>query len=238
MVAYKIFELQKLDYYFLPIILEPSMIMLDGEGTCFASYEGILCEERNPNLCQQQAETYLKDYLNVVNVIWIAHGLPYDETKGRLDNIMCIVNSATILLSWTDNTIDDRYFAVKNCWDILLKATNVHGKKYKIIKIPLPKNDIRTAEDIKMIDFNIYHNRILTKQKLVTSYLNLYISNKIVIIPTFNDEESETKLLDTLAKTSIFSNKQIILFNARELILGKSSIHSLICHQPSLITNR
>lgn len=236
MVAYKIFELQKIDYYFLPIILESSMIMLDGEGTCFASYEGILCQERNPNLSQEQIEMYLKDYLNVVNIIWIPYGLPYDETKGRLDNIMCIVDSNTILLSWTENTIDDRYLAVKNCWDVLSKSINAHGKKYKIIKIPLPKNDIRNSDDIKMIDFNIYHNRILANQKLVTSYLNLYISNKVVIIPTFNDEESETKLLDILSKTNVFNNKQIVLFDARELILGKSGIHSLICHQPALIS--
>ncbi|WP_425382917.1 agmatine deiminase family protein [Spiroplasma endosymbiont of Melieria omissa] len=163
-------------------------------------------------------------------------GLPYDETKGRLDNIMCIVDSNTILLSWTENTIDDRYLAVKNCWDVLSKSINAHGKKYKIIKIPLPKNDIRNSDDIKMIDFNIYHNRILANQKLVTSYLNLYISNKVVIIPTFNDEESETKLLDILSKTNVFNNKQIVLFDARELILGKSGIHSLICHQPALIS--
>ncbi|WP_342266164.1 agmatine deiminase family protein [Spiroplasma endosymbiont of Villa modesta] len=149
---------------------------------------------------------------------------------------MCIVDSNTILLSWTENTIDDRYLAVKNCWDVLSKSINVHGKKYKIIKIPLPKNDVRNSDDIKMIDFNIYHNRILANQKLVTSYLNLYISNKVVIIPTFNDEESETKLLDILSKTNVFNNKQIVLFDARELILGKSGIHSLICHQPALIS--
>lgn len=233
MVAYKIFELQNIDYYYLPIVLEPSMLILDSDGTCFASYEGIICYERNPNLTVEQAEHYLKNYLNVTNIIWIPYGLPFDETKGRLDNIMCLVDNKTILVSWTNNTSDERYHAVESAYDILFKATNCHGKRYIVIKVPLPPMDIRTTADINMIDYNINHNDINPNQKLVTSYLNLYISNNLVLIPSFNDKTSQEKMLDIMGL--VFTNHQIILIDIREIILGKSGIHSLICHQPAII---
>lgn len=51
---------------------------------------------------------------------------------------MYVVDNKTILLSWTNNTEDDRYQAVKEAYDILLRAANVHGKRYNVIKVPLP----------------------------------------------------------------------------------------------------
>lgn len=232
MAAYKIFEIENIDYYNLPIVLEPSMVMIDNDQTCFASYEGIMCEDRNPSLTVEQAEDYLKNYLNVINIIWIPHGLPFDETKGRLENLMCVVDNKTILVSWTNNTEDDRYQAVKAAYDILLRAANVHGKRYNVIKVPLPPMDIRNEEDIKLIDYNIYHQVVLPNQKLVSSYVNLYISNKIVLIPSFNHEETQEKVLNIMS--IIFSNKQIIMIDVRELLLGKSGLNSFICYQPEL----
>lgn len=161
-----------------------------------------------------------------------SHDLPFDETKGRLENLMCVVDNKTILVSWTNNTEDDRYQAVKAAYDILLRAANVHGKRYNVIKVPLPTMDIRNEEDIKLIDYNIYHQVVLPNQKLVSSYVNLYISNKIVLIPSFNHEETQEKVLNIMS--IIFSNKQIIMIDVRELLLGKSGLNSFICYQPEL----
>ncbi|WP_308150030.1 agmatine deiminase family protein [Spiroplasma sp. AdecLV25b] len=216
----------------LATTLIASMIMIDNDQTCFASYEGIMCEDRNPSLTVEQAEDYLKNYLNVINIIWIPHGLPFDETKGRLENIMYVVDNKTILVSWTNNAEDDRYQAVKAAYDILLRATNVHGKRYNVIKVPLPPMDVRNEEDIKLIDYNIYHQVVLPNQKLVTSYVNLYISNKIVLIPSFNHKETQEKVLDIMS--ILFNDKQIIVIDVRELLLGKSGLNSFICYQPEL----
>jgi len=235
MVGYKIFELEQINYYELPIVLEPSMLTFDGHGTCFASIEGIMSEDRNPHLNQQQMENYLKNYLNVVNIIWIPFGLPYDETKGRLDNIMCVVNEKIILLSWTDFTTDERYEAVKGAFDVLSKATNASGKRYTIIKIPLPKIANRNEAEMAMIDYDIYHNKMMLDQKIVSSYTMLYITNNAVLIPIFGDIDSQEKMLDII--NHVFLKHRIILVDVREIILGKSGLHSLICHQPLIIKN-
>lgn len=230
MVSYKIFELENINYYELPIILEWGMILLDGKGTCFASEEGILSEFRNPNLTKEQAEDYLKNYLNVVQIIWLPFGLPYDQTKGRLNNLLTLVDETTILLSWTNNIYDDRYQVVYNTEKILKKVVNAYGKPYKIIRILLPEIRNRTQEETEMIDFNINHNPQVFDQSLVGGYTNLYITNKAVLVPTFEDNQSQEQVLIELAK--VFPTRRIILINSRELILGHSNIHNIICFQP------
>lgn len=229
MLSYKIFELENINYYELPIILEWGMILLDGQGTCFASEEGVLSEFRNSNLTKEQAEDYLKEYLNVVQVIWLPFGLPYDQTKGRLNNILTLVDENTILLSWTNNIYDERYQVVSETEKILKKVVNAYGKPYKIIKLTLPKIKNRTQEETEMIDFNIYHNPSPLDQTLIGSYTNLYVTNRAILVPTFQDENSQEDVLEKLA--TVFPNKRIILIDARELTLGHSNIHSLLCHQ-------
>lgn len=229
MVSYKLFELEKINYYELPIILEWGMILVDGNGTCFASEEGILSEIRNPNLTKEQAENYLKQYLNVVQIIWLPFGLPFDLTKGRLNNLFTLLDKNTILLSWTDNIYDDRYSVVIETERILKKAINAYGQKYKILKVLLPKIANRTNEETEMIDYNFNHSANAFDQTLVGSYTNLYITNKAVLVPTFDDQESQAQMLNVLSK--FFNNHRIILINSRELILGHANIHSIICHQ-------
>ncbi|MGL5268740.1 MAG: agmatine deiminase family protein [Spiroplasma sp.] len=229
MLSYKIFELENIDYYELPIILEWGMILLDGNGTCFASEEGILSEIRNPNLTKEQAENYLKEYLNVVQIIWLPFGLPYDQTKGRLTNLISLVDQTTILLSWTNNIYDERYQVVVETEKILKKTVNAYGKHYKIIKLLLPEIENRNQEESEMIDFNINHNPNTFDQTLVGSYTNLYITNKAVLVPNFQDKNSQEEVLAKLA--IVFKDKRIILIDTRELILGHSNIHSIICPQ-------
>lgn len=229
MLSYKIFELENIDYYELPIILDWGMILLDGHGTCFASEEGILSEISNPNLTKEQAENYLKEYLNVVQIIWLPFGLPYDQTKGRISNIFTLVDKTTILLSWTNNIYDERYQTVSETEKILKKTVNAYGKSYNIIKLLLPKIENRNQKETEMIDFNINHNPNVFNQTLVGSYTNLYITNNAVLVPTFQDKNSQEEVLTKLAE--VFKNKRIILINARELILGHTNIDSIICPQ-------
>lgn len=232
MLSYKIFELEKIDYYELPIILEWGMILLDGKGTCFASEEGILSEFRNPELTKEQAEKYLKEYLNVVQIIWLPFGLPFDQTKGRLNNLLTLVDERTILLSWTSNIYHDCYQIIIETEKILKKARNAYGESYKIIKLLLPKIKKRSKKETEMLDFNINHNPNDAYQPLVGSYTNLYLTNKAVLVPTFDDETSQEQVLNELAK--IFLEKRIILVNSRELILGHTNLHNIICHQAKI----
>lgn len=229
MLSYKLFELEKINYYELPIILEWGMLLLDGNGTCFASEEGILSEIRNPNLTKEQAEDYLKQYLNVVQVIWLPFGLPFDLTKGRLNNLLTLLDETTILLSWTDNIYDDRYQVVLETEKILKKTLNAYGQRYKILKVLLPKIANRTEKETEMIDYNVNHSPNAFDQTLTGSYTNLYLTNKAVLVPTFDDKDSQEQALDVLSR--FFSDRRIILINTRELILGHTNLHSIICHQ-------
>lgn len=233
MLAYKIFELEDINYYELPIILDWGMILLDGRGTCFASEEGILSEFRNPNLTKEQAEQYLKNYLNVSQIIWLPFGLAYDQTKGRLNNLLSLVDETTILLSWTDDRYNENYQVLCETEKILKQARTTYGDPYKIVKLQLPKIKNRNKEETELIDFNSNHDVNAFDQSLVGSYTNLYITSKAVLVPTFDDQETQEQIILKLAK--IFVDKRIILVNSRELLLGHANLHNIICYQPKII---
>ena len=59
-VAQKVFEIERVDYYKAPIVLEGGSIHVDGEGTCITTAECLLSPGRNPDLSQDQIESYPK----------------------------------------------------------------------------------------------------------------------------------------------------------------------------------
>lgn len=229
MVPYKIFEIENIDYYEIPMVLDWGMILLDGRGVCFASEQGILSEIRNPNLTKEQAEYYLKEYLNVAKIIWLPYGLVNDQTKGRIDNVICLIDNHTILLSWTNIKTNDNYELLHETYEILKKCRDLENQLYQIIKIELPIVARRTAAEIENIDFSLSHNRVVIDQELVGSYTNVYITDKVALVPLFNCEITEDDAKRIYEK--VFFDRKIIYIDVRELLLGKSGIHSIVCQQ-------
>ncbi|MBN1665478.1 MAG: agmatine deiminase family protein, partial [Anaerolineales bacterium] len=62
-VAARVLELESLDRYQAPFVLEGGSIHVDGEGTCLTTAECLLSPGRNPDLNQAQIEQLLIDYL-------------------------------------------------------------------------------------------------------------------------------------------------------------------------------
>ena len=65
--------------------------------------------------------------------------------------------------------------------------------------------------------------------RLPASYLNFYIGNNVVLVPTFNDSRDQYALA-TLAK--LFPTRAVVGIYAGDLILGLGAIHCLTQQQP------
>lgn len=226
LVAYKIFELEKIKYYEIPIYLNWGMILISEDGVCFASEQGILSDIHNKNLTKIQAEHYLKNYLNVKKIIWITYGFPYDVSKGRIDDILTIIDSRTILLSWTEDENDERYKVVQEAYKIIKKSSNISNEKYKIYKINLPKLIYMTPQESNSFDFDYYGNNKLFSFPIVTSYTSLYFNDKVALVPLFNEEtDQENKIIFK----KVFSKKVLIYVESKEIFLGNASLQKIIC---------
>src|SRR5271155_1657240 len=74
-VAQKVLELEGVERYRAPIVLEGGSIHVNGEGTVITTEECLLNRNRNPGLSREQIEAALRDYLGAESIIWLGAGV-------------------------------------------------------------------------------------------------------------------------------------------------------------------
>jgi agmatine deiminase len=69
------------------------------------------------------------------------------------------------------------------------------------------------------------------KTRLPASYLNFYVANKIVLVPTYGHKN------DKLAQKIIakqFPGRKVVGIDCRDLIYGMGAIHCVVQQQPAI----
>ncbi len=228
-VAQKIMEMERIDIYKAPFVLEGGSIHTDGEGTVLATRECLLNSNRNPDLNEYEIEELLKKYLNAEKILWLNKGVFLDETNGHVDNLCCFVKPGEVLLTWTDDKSDPQYEISEEACQFLLNSVDAMGRKLVVHKIHQPGPLYRTREDCLGIDFDI--NAVPREQgeRLTASYVNFYIANNGIVMPLFNDafDEPAKKIFQ-----QIFPDRKIVGVPCREILLGGGNIHCITQQQP------
>lgn len=229
LVARKVLEIERLDRYKAPLILEGGSIHVDGEGTCLTTAECLLNPNRNPTLDQAQIEQYLKDYLGVEKVIWLPRGVYQDETSGHVDNLVCFARPGVLGLSWIDQRDDPQYEISCEAYEILSEQTDARGRNFEIHRIHQPGPLYITAEESQGVDAI---EGTLPRQpgdRMAGSYINFYIANGGVVVPVFNDPHDQAALQ---MLSALFPDRTVIGVQAREILLGGGNIHCITQQQP------
>jgi agmatine deiminase len=229
-VARKICEIERKKRYRAEgFVLEGGSIHTDGEGTLYTTEECLLSEGRNPELTREEIEEKLAEYLGIEKVIWLKQGIYNDETNGHVDNICCVVKPGCVLLAWTDDESDPQYAISKENYDILTRATDARGRALQVIKLPVPKPVLITAEESKgvdAVDGTLPRN---AGDRLAASYVNFYIANGGIVAPSFNDP-ADAVAHEILQQA--FPDRAIVQIPAREILLGGGNIHCITQQQP------
>lgn len=217
----------------LDIVLEGGSIHVDGEGTLMTTEECLLNPNRNPDLKKSQIEAILIRELGCSKVLWLPHGIAYDEdTNGHIDNFCCFVRPGEVLLAWTDDMANDslNYERCRAAERLLQDETDAKGRKLKIHKIHLPKPMHYTEEEVWTIKAE--KNAALRKagERLAASYVNFYICNGGIILPQFGDTEMDAKAVKLMEE--IFPDKTIKPIYSREMLLGGGNIHCITQMMP------
>ncbi len=230
LVAQKICEIEMNDRYRLAdFVLEGGSIHVDGEGTLITTEECLLSEGRNPQLAKEQIDQVLKEYLNLEKVIWLQKGIYLDETNGHIDNIFNYVRPGVVALAWTDDESDPQYPISKECYDILVNATDAKGRKLEVHKIHVPKPILITKEESEGVDAVEGTFPREEGDRLAASYLNYYTANGGIVFPLFgdpNDEKARAKL------AALYPDRKIVGVPAREILLGGGNIHCITQQVP------
>ncbi len=225
----KVLEIERVERYKAPLVLEGGSIHTDGQGTLLTTAECLLNPNRNPQLSQAEIEGYLQDYLNVEQIIWLPQGVYNDETNGHVDNICCFIRPGVVALTWTDDKDDPQYEISRAAYECLSAASDARGRKLEIHKIHQPNPIHITEEESQGVD---PIEGTLPRQpgdRLAGSYINFYTCNGGIVMPTF-DDPNDLPAMSALQK--LFPDRTVSGVPAREILLGGGNVHCITQQQP------
>lgn len=228
-IARKVAEMERVDRYKAPLVLEGGSIHVDGQGTLLTTEECLLNPNRNPELSKGEIEAYLQDYLNIRKIIWLGQGIFNDETNGHVDNIACFVRPGVVALAWTDDKQDPQYDISADAYERLRMATDAQGRSLEVHKIHVPNPILITEEESQGVDSTEGTLPRNPGDRLAGSYVNYYCCNGAVIVPTFCDPHDPLALRDLQA---LYPDRTVVPIPAREILLGGGNIHCITQQQP------
>ena len=196
-----------------PMVLEGGSIDVNGAGAALATEECLLdavVQPRNPGMDREDVERALEAYLGVVAVVWLGRGIAGDDTHGHVDDIARFVGPTTVVAASEPDPADENHAPLA---DNLrrLRAARVGGRRLTVVPLPMPRP----------LRFD--------GQRLPASYLNFYVANRLVLVPTFNDP-ADRVALRRLAE--LFPDREVVGIHAVDLVLGLGTLHCLTLQEP------
>jgi len=228
-VPQKVLEIECLDRYKAPLVLEGGSIHVDGEGTLITTQECLLNENRNPHLSRKEIEYHLKAYTGVSKIVWLGAGVYNDETNGHVDNLCSFLHPGLVALTWTDDRNDSQYAISKDAFDRLSKATDARGRKLEVLRVHQPDPVLIAAEEAEGVDAVAGTRPRKAGDRMAASYINFYFCNGGLIVPTFDDPHDKPAL-EALQKA--LPDRKVVGVPAREILLGGGNIHCITQQQP------
>ena len=196
------------------VVLEGGSIDVNGRGTLLTTEECLQSkvQERNPGFTKRDYEETFREYLGITKVLWLGNGIAGDDTHGHVDDLTRFTDSSTVVTIVEEDPSDANYAALQDNLKRLQSMTDQDGKVLRVETLPMPA----------AVEFN--------GQRLPASYANFYITNKLVLVPTFNDANDRVAL-NILAK--LFPGREVVGIHCRDLVLGLGTIHCMTQQEPA-----
>lgn len=197
----------KTPMYPIDLVLEGGAVTVDGEGTILTTEQCLLNKNRNTKRSRADIERLLNDSLGTKKVIWLGKGLEPDPiTDGHVDGIACFAEPGVVLLHTTDDRNGRNFRIYQDAKRRLAAARDAKGRRLEVIEVPLTSLDV--------------------------SYLNFYIGNGCVLVPT-SGRRSENRRPLAIIKEA-FPKRKTIGINCEVLGAGGGGIHCITQQVPAL----
>ena len=197
----------KTPMYPIDLVLEGGAVAVDGEGTVLTTEQCLLNKNRNTKRSRADIERLLHDSLGAMKVIWLGKGLEPDPiTDGHVDGIACFVEPGVVMLHTTQDRSDRNYRICADAKRRLSEARDAKGRRLEIIEVPLTSLDV--------------------------SYLNFYIGNGCVLVPTSGRKTENRRPLSIIREA--FPNRKVLGINSEVLGAGGGGIHCITQQIPAV----
>ena len=211
-------EVLEIPRFEVETVLEGGSIEVNGAGCVLTTEQCLLNKNRNPQLDRKRIEQILMDHLGVTKVLWLGDGIVGDDTDGHIDDIARFVSKDVIVCALEDDPLDANYELLRENFERLKVMTDVNGKPFTIVTLPMPGVVGGQSTDSRCLD------------RLPASYANFYIANRVVLVPVFG-HTNDSRAVETLQR--LFPTRRIIPINCEPLVWGMGTIHCVTQQQPA-----
>lgn len=193
-------------------ILEGGSVEVDGQGTILTTKQCLMNPNRNHSFSRKEMETRLERALGGTKVLWISEGLLNDHTDGHIDTLVRFYAPGKVLCMKAAEDNDPNADVLSKIESELREMTDAHGRKLEVHTITSP-------------------GRICDEEGKImpASYLNFYISNTCVIVPTYGSTQ------DKLAVEMIapfFPDRKTVGLTSIAILSGGGAFHCISQQEP------
>jgi agmatine deiminase len=188
------------------MILEGGAIDVDGAGLLVTTEQCLLNSNRNPLMTREDIEAQLELDLGVTRILWLGDGLIGDHTDGHVDNLARFVAPGVLALPEPDGPDDPNADVYGDAW--------ARAKAFGVEVVPLPSP-----------------GRIeIDGQVAAASYMNFYIGNATVVVPTHGVANDDAAVK---AIAALFPDRLVTGLPTDHILTGGGSFHCISQQVPA-----
>ena len=213
LVAARVAELVGAELYAFGFVLEGGAIEPDGEGTLLTTRECLLNPNRNPGMKRETLEARLADALAARRVLWLEAGLLNDHTDGHVDTVARFVEPGRVVCMEPRSGDDPNREVLDTIARDLAKMKDADGRRLQVERVPSPG---------LVTDYE--------GMTLPASYVNFYISNTTVVVPTYGSPYDDEAVE---AIGALFEDRRVVGSPASAILTGGGAFHCVTQPQPA-----
>jgi agmatine deiminase len=188
-------------------VLEGGSIAVDGEGTLITTEQCLFEQHRNPQLSREEIEAELRAHLGVERIVWLGRGLVEDDdTDGHVDNICAFVAPGKVVLQTVTDEANPNF---EHCQENLRRLRDAGLEVVEVPWLPYAAGE---------------------HPPVVVPYVNYYICNGGLIVPT-RGEETDAEALALLE--SLYPGREAVAVAGETLALGGGGVHCITQQVPA-----
>jgi len=194
------------------LVMEGGSLEVNDGGIALTTRQCLLAPTRNAGQDEASLERALAEYLGLLHIIWLDHGLEGDHTDGHIDTLTRFVNDTTIVTSVCADTADPNHATLAANLDVLRRARGTDGAPLRIVELPVPSGRVE-----------------FEGERLPLTYANFYVTNRSVLVPVYGapEDQQAVEILKPL-----FPGRDVAGLSARALITGGGAFHCVTQQQP------
>ncbi|MFN2378264.1 MAG: agmatine/peptidylarginine deiminase [Candidatus Binatia bacterium] len=197
----------------VPMIFEGGAIEVDGQGTAITTAQCLLNPNRNPGMTRAEIEEHLADALGIDKLLWLGDGLLGDHTDGHVDTLVRFAGAGRVLCMEARDREDPNREVLAAIADDLSGMRDALGRTLDVVKLPSP--GLVESDD---------------GEPMPASYVNFYISNTAVVVPTYGSRHDEEAVA---VIASCFPGRRTVGSSARAILSGGGAFHCITQQEPA-----